>query len=351
MLRYSIKILYLGIALWLVWVDSNAQNLKYQVYPVGFYNVENLFDTELDSSNRDIEFTPKGVNVWTIAKYQKKINNIASVIKQMNAKVSPSGLAILGVSEIENKKVLVDLVNNPLLTESQFEIVHYDSPDRRGIDVALLYNPKLFKYKNSRIIPFHMTTDLEYTSRDILLVEGELASEKIHVLVNHWPSRYGSKSSPYREQAAKIVRQIVDSIYNQDDLANIIIMGDLNDDPSDKSVKQVLSAKKNKEDVPEKGLFNTMYRHYERGVGSLGYQGKWSLFDQIIISKPLIDKQKSRLQYWKSEIYNPDYLITKEGRYKGYPLRTFSGNLFLNGYSDHFPVILYLIKELKNGIN
>ncbi|EFK56663.1 endonuclease/exonuclease/phosphatase family protein [Sphingobacterium spiritivorum] len=326
---------------------SVAQQKKYQVYAAAFYNLENLFDTEKDTLINDEEFTAEGGNRWTAEKYRRKQLNMAKVISRLGKKYCPAGPAFVGLCELENRKVLEDLTQQPSLVSLGYGIVHYDSPDRRGVDVALLYNPSLFKVKDSKVFAYKVDHLPEYRTRDILLVTGELAGEEMHVLVNHWPSRYGGKSSELREHAASIVRSVVDSLYAQDSLAKVVIMGDLNDDPVDKSVRIVLNAKKTQQEVAKGGLFNTMWQHYERGVGSLGYQGKWNLFDQIIISEPLLGEDRSTLKFWKSEIYNPEFLITQEGRYKGYPFRTFSGNVFQNGYSDHFPTLIYLVKDLN----
>ncbi|WP_073552399.1 endonuclease [Elizabethkingia meningoseptica] len=324
-----------------------AQQKQYQVYTAAFYNLENLFDTEADPAINDTEFTPAGSNNWTREKYYKKQANMAKVISRLGKKYNAAGPAFIGLCELENRKVLEDLTQQPALKSAGYGIVHYDSPDRRGVDVALLYNPSLFKVKDSKVFAYKLNDLPEYKTRDILLVKGELAGEDVHVLVNHWPSRYGGKSSELREHAASIVRKVVDSLYAADQQAKIVIMGDLNDDPVDKSVRVVLGAKKYQNEVEKGGLYNTMWQHYDRGVGSLGYQGKWNLFDQIIISEPLLGEDRSSLKFWKSEIFNPEFLITQEGRYKGYPYRTFSGNVFQNGFSDHFPTLIYLVKELK----
>ncbi len=325
---------------------SQGQNKKYSVYPIAFYNVENLFDTERDTSIQDEEFTPGGGMNWTTGKYWKKLEKIASVLGYMGRKYGKSGPAIIGLSEVENRRVLNDLVMQSEIAGNQYEIVHYESPDRRGIDVAMLYNPKLFRLIDAQVLPYKLASKPSYVTRDVLMVKGVIANEMVHVFINHWPSRFGSKSSELREHAAGIVRNAVDSIYKKKPNAKIIIMGDLNDDPVDVSVKEVLGAKRHSDNVRPGELYNTMYKHYTQGIGTLGYLAKWSLFDQIIISEPLLGDDRSSLKFWKSEIYNPDYLITKDGRYKGYPLRTFSGNLFQNGYSDHFPVLIYLLKEL-----
>lgn len=326
---------------------SVAQQKKYQVYAAAFYNLENLFDTDRDTLINDVDYTPQGANRWTPEKYRKKQANMAKVLSRLGKKYNSAGPAIIGLCELENRKVLEDLVNQPTLASAGYGIVHYDSPDRRGIDVAMLYDPNVFKLKNSKVLAYNKEDHPGYATRDVLLVSGELAGENIHVMVNHWPSRYGGKSSELREFAAAIVRRAVDSLYLIDPLAKIIIMGDLNDDPIDKSVRVVLDAKKYPEEVQKGGLYNTMWQHYDRGIGSLGYQGKWNLFDQIIVSEPLLGDDRSSLKLWKSEVFNPEFLITQEGKYKGYPFRTFSGNVFQNGFSDHFPTLIYLVKEMK----
>lgn len=318
---------------------------KYNVYPIAFYNVENLFDTKDDEGVRDEEFTPTGSKAWTMDKYQKKLNNIASVLSKLSKEYSPTGAAVIGVSEIENRGVLEDLLKTGDLASMGYDIVHYDSPDRRGVDVALFYNPAIFKVTSSKPYQFNMPGQPNFKSRDQLLVSGTLAGEPFHVIVNHWPSRYGAKSSESREYAASISKHIADSIYQDNPKAKVVIMGDLNDDPTDKSVKDVLGAKRTKKEVKPGGLFNTMWGFYDKGIGTLVYQNKWNLFDQIIISENLLGDDRSTLKLWKPEIFNRDFLMQKDGKNKGYPLRTFSGDTFLNGYSDHFPVLIYLVKE------
>ncbi|MDR1503829.1 MAG: endonuclease/exonuclease/phosphatase family protein [Prevotella sp.] len=319
-----------------------------EIKAIGFYNLENLFDTEKDPDINDDEFTSQGANNWTDGKYKKKLGNMAYAIDKIGKKYCPEGVAILGVSEIENKRVLEDLVNTDPIRHVNFQIIHYDSPDRRGIDVALLYNPKLFQVTSSKIYPFIWPADTTFKSRDQLLVSGTLLGEQIHIIVNHWPSRFGgNKSSEYREHAAAIVKHIGDSLYAENPKSKIIIMGDLNDDPTDISVKDVLSARKKQNEVEKHGYFNTMWNFYEKGIGSIGYQGKWSLFDQIIISEPLLGRDRSELKFWKAEVFNRDFLIQKEGKNKGYPHRTFSQSTFINGYSDHLPTLIYLVKESK----
>lgn len=340
------NIIALFLLLFLTSLVASAQK-KTGVYAVAFYNVENLFNTVHDEGVNDYEFTPTGANAWTEPKYRKKLDNLAYVIDKLAKEYTQTGPAIIGVSEIENRGVLEDLVKTGKIADVGYEIVHYDSPDRRGVDVALLYNPELFQVTSSTPYPYILPDNPNFKTRDQLLVSGMLAGEPLHVIVNHWPSRYGAKSSELREFAASISKHIADSLHNADPKAKVIIMGDLNDDPTDKSVRVVLNAKKKQSEVEPGGLFNTMWEFYDKGIGSLGYQGKWNLFDQIIISEPLLGKDRSTLKFWKAEIFNRDFLIQKEGKNKGYPHRTFSNNTFINGYSDHFPVLIYLVKEVN----
>ncbi len=341
------KKILLGCLIILLGTPSFSQTKsQLDVYAIAFYNLENLFDTEDDINNKgDDEFLPNGTYRWTKDKYEKKLDNIAKVLSRISREHCPAGPAIIGVSEIENKKVLEDLVKRPDLESMNLQIIHHESPDRRGIDVAMLYNPAQFQFTDYSAHKFEYV-DSTFITRDQLLINGMLAGEPIHVIVNHWPSRYGSKSSILRESAAAVTKKIVDSLnVAENNQAKIFIMGDLNDDPTNNSVRLVLNAKKEQKDVKEKGLYNPMWKMYDMGIGSLAYQSKWSLFDQIIISYPLLGNDYSSLKYWKAEIFNKEFLITKEGKRKGYPLRTFSDNTFINGYSDHFPTIVYVVKR------
>ncbi len=320
-----------------------------QLACVGFYNLENLFDTIDQPDVNDHEYTPNGPNKWNGHKYLSKLHNMAYAVSQIGLDRSPMGAAILGVSEVENRGVLEDLVAQPELAGRSYEIVHYDSPDRRGIDVGLLYNPRLFTVSHSVKHRFHMPEQPDFVTRDQLLVSGYLLGEKVHVIVNHWPSRYGGEvaSRPNRVAAAKLTKSIVDSLYRVEPQAKIIIMGDLNDDPYNASVAEVLQARKTREEVQPGGLYNTMWHLYDKGIGSLAYQGQWNLFDQIIISSYLLDAPRTELRYWRSEVCNLPFLTHQEGRDKGTPLRTHSRGVWLNGYSDHFPTCIYLVKEVQ----
>ena len=327
---------------------SNAQDKEYNIVAIGFYNVENLFDTIDSPDTEDSEYTPTGSRKWDIKRYDEKLNNIATVISGMATDNTKDGLAVLGLSEVENRKVLEDLVSHHLLKSRNYQIVHFESPSFRGIDVALIYQQKFFRLTNVKTYPhnYHYSSDEIRHSRDILLVSGYFDEEPMHFVVNHWPSRRGGekKTDPYRKKGAKIVKMLSDSILMIEPNAKIIIMGDLNDDPSSKSVKNVLQAKQKASEVFEKGFFNPTYDFYRRGIGTTAWRDSWSLFDQIIISHALLNKKQNGYFYFKTIIYNKKFLIQKTGQYKGYPLRTFSFNNYVAGYSDHFPVFIYLLK-------
>ncbi|MBW9200113.1 MULTISPECIES: endonuclease/exonuclease/phosphatase family protein [Bacteroides] len=343
------RIILLSLFVTCIALSLSAQQKRLGVYAAAFYNLENLWDTEDDPDNPgDDEFTPKGPYEWTETKYRQKLNNVAKVISQLALDYCPAGPAIIGISEVENRKVVEDLVKAEPVASRNYQIVHFESPDHRGIDVAALYNPRLFRFISAQKYPFNKPDMPDYRTRDILLVNGLLAGEPFHLIVNHWPSRYGgAKSSPLREFAASIVKHIADSLHADNPEAKVLIVGDLNDDPSDPSCSKVLGAKKNKKDVKPDGYFNATWKFFDEGIGSLCYQDKWNLFDQQIVSGNLLGKDRSTLKFWKSEIFNRSFLIQQEGKYKGYPLRTFSGTTFQNGYSDHLPTLTYFIKEIQ----
>ncbi len=327
---------------------NSAQNNKYNISAIGFYNLENLFDTIDAPDIRDTEFTPKGSKLWNSEKYYEKLHNMAKVISLMATDKAKDGVAILGVSEIENRSVLEDLVKQPALAKRRYGIIHFDSNDRRGIDLAILYQPKYFIPTNAKPVPVNIYSGTEKIfTRDILFVSGLFNGEKIHILVNHWPSRRGgeSKTAPWRAAAALECKKITDSLTAIDPMAKVIIMGDLNDDPVSPSVKKVLNAKSKKNKVKEGELYNPMAQFFYRGIGTTAYRDAWSLFDQIILSYGWIPKNQDGLRFYKAHIFNKSFLIQKKGHFKGYPMRTFAGNEFLHGYSDHFPVFIYVIKK------
>jgi len=329
----------------------SQEKKTYKVATVAFYNVENLFDFEDDPLTFDDDRTPDGKDHWTEEIYNAKLKNMAKVISEIGKDVTGTSPAIIGLSEIENRRVLEDLVNQESLLKKDYGIIQFESPDRRGIDVALLYRKKLFTPTNYKAHELIIYRDNDPTkrvfTRDQLLVSGMFDGEKIHFIVNHWPSRSGGeeRSRPKRIKAAKLNRQIIDSLFSEDPYAKIITMGDFNDDPTNTSIKDYLKAKRKKKGLKLKELYNPMEDMARKGLGTLAYRDNWNLFDQMIISTELVKKDYSSYRFYKAEIFNKSFLVNSKGRYKGYPYRSFVGGSFTGGYSDHFPVCIYLVKE------
>lgn len=335
-------------------LSINAQEKrKFKVHTVAFYNVENLFDPVDDPDKLDERSPIMEMNFDRENIYQKKVKNMARVISEIGADVSKNTPAIIGLAEVENRQVIDDLANDKALIQKDYGIVHFDSPDARGIDVALMYQKSLFipvDVSKHELKIYDDNTRKRIYTRDQLLVSGKLEGELIHVIVNHWPSRRGgeARSRPKRVAAAKLNKRIIDSLQAINPYAKVFTMGDLNDDPTNASVKEVLKAKKDKEDVELKGIYNPMEAFFKKGLGSNAYRDAWSLFDQILITKPLLEKDYSSFRFYKAGIFNAYYLTNKKGRYKGYPLRSFADGGFTNGFSDHFPVYVHIIKEVSN---
>ena len=326
-----------------------AQENDYKVATVAFYNLENLFDTTNNEGVEDEEYTPESQKNWNTEKYNNKLRNLSHAISKIGKGLSPIPPTILGVSEVENKGVLEDLIQQPKLELHNYGIVHYNSPGDRGIDVGLLYQKEYFTVTNSTSTPVKIEDEEDYKTRDQLVVSGVLDNERMHFIVNHWPSRYGGEkqSRPYRIAAAKVCRSLVDSLMELEENPKIIVMGDFNDDPVNKSVKKYLNTTGKKEKVNSKKLYNPMYKMFEKGLGTLAYRDQWNLFDQLMVSKPLVEENKDSYRLYKTKIFNKDFLIREEGQYAGYPKRTHAGGIYLNGYSDHLPVYLHLIKKVK----
>ena len=328
----------------------SQQNADYKVASIGFYNLENLFDTLDTPDTNDADFLPGGRLIWNTEKYVSKQHNMAKVISQLGTELSPDGVAMVGVAEIENRKVLEDLVAQPELKSRKYQIVHYDSPDERGVDVGLLYQPKYFVPLGSKAVPVVLkdpkTGDKDFT-RDILYVAGTFDGEPVHVMVGHWPSRRGGEagSAWMRAAAAQVCKNLADSLKKVDPNAKIIVMGDLNDDPDNKSLTEVLKARRSTEDLRSDELYNPMYDQFKSGNGTLAYKDSWNLFDQIIVSKGFVNKKTGGWQLYKAMVFRQPWLLQTEGAFRGYPFRTFVGDIFINGYSDHLPVFLYFLKR------
>ncbi|UKM65807.2 endonuclease/exonuclease/phosphatase family protein [Flavobacteriaceae bacterium GSB9] len=345
----SVFKIYLFIAIFSLSFHVEAQKKTYKIHTVAFYNLENLFDTINDPKKFD-EYSPiMELKTNKQNAYEQKIRNMAKVISDIGKDVSNNSPSIIGVCEVENKTVLEDLVNDSLLIDKDYGIIHFDAPDVRGIDVALLYQKKAFTPISSsrhELKIFDDQNQKRIYTRDQLLVSGKLENDLIHVIVNHWPSRRGgeARSEPKRIAAAKLNKYLIDSLHVIDPYAKIITMGDLNDNPNNKSVKKILKAKNKQEKVPLKGIYNPYMDFYNDGLGTTAYRDNWSLFDQIMVTKPFLEKDFTSFRLYKASIFNKNYLIQDSGTYKGYPHRSWSNSGFSNGFSDHFPVYIYLIR-------
>ncbi len=312
-------------------------------FSIAFYNLENLFDIEHNEYTLDKDFTPDGKLEWTRDRYLRKIKNLSNVISKIGTKHTPLPPIFIGVAEVENKACLEDLIYSDKLLPFDYDFVHYDSPDERGIDVAFLYQKEYFTVTSSNVFPLYLkdeNNNRDFT-RDILLVSGDLFGEPVNIIVNHWPSRNnGAKiSNAKRIKAAYLVQQIIDDVCMEDENSNFIIMGDFNDEPDDVSINKLMT---------NKDLCNPMRDLAEQNKGTSKYKGKWYLFDQIIISKQFLPEISSAFKFQFAEIFNDHFLQEKSNKYKGAPKRTYLGSWHQGGYSDHFPVFVCFKKRMIN---
>lgn len=326
-----------------------AQERLMKVGCIGFYNLENIYDTINDPLIDDEEFTPQGAARWNTHKYQLKLKRMSEAIQSIGLDYTPDGAAILGLAEVENRQVLEDLARMPALASRNYQIIHYHSPDRRGVDVALYYQPKYFVPVNHKSYRLRVDGMPDFRTRDQLVVSGDFDGERIHIIVGHWPSRRGGekRSIPLRMAAAKLARHIVDSILDMDANAKIVVMGDLNDNPTNKSIVEGLRAKGNVKDLKPGDLFNPTYTLYQKGIGSNAWRDTWSLFDQNIISQAWLGDDYSTYRFRVARIHNKVELTQRSGRFKGYPWRTYVGGEHVGGYSDHFASYIIVVKEFK----
>lgn len=328
-----------------------AQEKKeYHGLVVAFYNLENLYDTIKHPKDFDDEFTPLGARKYNSKIYYDKLNKLASVIASLGSYHQIPGPALLGVAEIENESVLVDLVQQPALQHLQLGIVHYDSRDRRGIDVGLLYQTKLFRPIQSKSLPVMLPDRNSFITRDILWVEGMLMGERVHIYVCHWPSRRGGekRSASGRMAAAQVVKQHLNSLQEQDPV-KAIIMGDFNDDPVSKSIVVGLGAKEDATKLRQDDLYNPWHAMFKKGLGTLAHQDRWGLFDQILVTSSFLERKPESWFYGGCFVHNSLEIIENQGKYKGYPRRTWDGVHYRGGYSDHFPVYILLLQEKKSA--
>ena len=344
---------------------ASGQDGRTKNYVVGFYNLENLFDTYDDPAKNDAEFLPEGKNQWTDVKYRKKLHNMATVIRSM-AETNGRFHSILGVSEIENRLVLEDLVSQPEIASANYQIVHYDSPDVRGVDVGLLYRPDQFKLLDSESIPFdfgsgkiQFTMDgedrVKFKTRDILMAHGLLDGEEFAFYVAHLPSRIGGKGWDLRSRGAEIIYDHARKMMEKYPGIKIVVMGDMNDNPTDVSMTEFLHGKENPEEVGKEDFFSPFISMLKAGYGSLAYQGTWNIYDVILVNETLLNAPDGGFRIrpvgkkgFYGVVYKKNFMITQRGQYKGTPFRTFSNGAFIGGYSDHLPTYIVLEKQENN---
>lgn len=323
---------------------------KMEKYAIGFYNLENLFDTIHDAGKQDSAFLPMGSYKWNTEKYQLKLKNLSKVLGLLGTDSVAGGCSIIGVAEVENARVLDDLCAQPPLKKRNIKYEHIEGPDVRGIDCALLYDPAVFKVRDTKLVPYVqvLEKDSNYFTRGFFIVSGTLAEEHVTVVVNHLPSRYSEEF--YRKLGAKQLRVVVDSLLRDDPKLKLIVMGDMNDDPMDESMAIDLGAKRYPWEVKQKyDLYNPFWNTLVEGHGTLEYMGRWNLFDQIILSKSIVDNSRKpkykSLTLYGHNVFCRDYMLEPDGPFKGTPLRTLIGPRWLKGYSDHLPTVVYLIKN------
>jgi len=321
-----------------VFIIGIFQNQLYAMQVVAFYNCENFYDTTHQLSVNDQEFLPNSTREYSASRYAQKTAQLGKVIFGLGQLGTKEGIALLGVAEIENQYVLEKVIQSNAIRRYQYQYIHFNSKDPRGIDVALIYQPRLFtpyQYKAYSLKDANHFQD--YATRDILLVKGQLQQQWVYIMVNHWPSRRGGSSLAKKNRiwAATICRRIMDSIHLVDPNAHWIVMGDFNDNPTNKSLKTL-------------GLDNPFLSLFRQGQGTLAFRDSWNLFDQILLS-PNWKTNKFDLNSYKSTIYKTTDMIENQGKYTGYPKRTWNGDQFRGGYSDHFPVALIFKSNLSGN--
>jgi exonuclease III len=345
------KLIFTLLSLYFVSL-SFSQEKQYTIVVAGFYNLENLFDTIDDPKTFDDDFTPKGTNHYTSEIYLDKLKHLEEVIAQIGTDKSPDGMAFWGTAEIENAQVVKDLVAQPKLKDRNYQVVHFNGGDPRGIDCGLVYNPKYFSVIYTKSIPINLNLAVKdgKPTRDVLWVRGILAkTDTIDVFVGHWPSRRGGEelTRPMRNYVAKVVRKYTDSIMADNKNAKIMIMGDLNDNPTDESVVKHIGSVDKKEKCQPGGFYNPWVDYFNKGIGTLAHNDSWGLFDQIILSYGWLNNSQDGYFFQKAKVFSKDFMIQKTGKWKGYPKRTWDWAIYNAGYSDHFPTYVTLLKEIK----
>ena len=338
----------------IVLVSALAVCFAQKPHKIMFYNMENFFDTINDPETNDEEFLPDGAKRWNSVKYNKKLHNMERVLFDIAA-MDRNYPIVIGVSEIENRSVLEDIVSTPKLRPANYSICHYDSPDLRGVDVAFLYRPDVFKLEGSENVPIRIESLPDIRTRGIVTMWGTIDGEPFLFMVSHWPSRLGGQqaSAFKRNAVARQMRAIADSVLKVNPATKIVAMGDFNDDPTDESVEVYLGAKTSLKKLQPGDFYTPFADMLKAGLGTLAYRDAWNLFDNIVLTENLacgttgklrIVKDPNKKTKYYGNIFKPSYLIQKEGQFKGYPLRSFVGNNFQGGFSDHLPVFIYIDK-------
>ncbi len=340
-MKYILKLTIFIIVFFVLFAAcSNGKYKNKRNITIAFYNVENLFDLVNEPEKHDGEFTPDGSKKWTEERYQIKLDTLSRVLSSINENELPE---IIGLCEVENKKVVIDLMNSGKLANGNYEVVHYESPDFRGIDCALAYRPDEFEVLESSPIKVSFKDEPKYTTRDILYVKGKTNNrEEFHVFVNHWPSRIGGveKTEPKRVEVATILKNKIDSIVVASPKAKIIVLGDMNDEPSNKSLLESLAAQK--PEYENSGMVNLMYPIPENKMGSYNYRGNWNMLDNIIVSTNLLDKKGFECVEHKGFVFSREWMEHKNTNGQVSPSRTYGGPNYYGGISDHFPVYFTL---------
>ncbi|WP_262420235.1 endonuclease/exonuclease/phosphatase family protein [Flagellimonas meishanensis] len=318
--------------------NTGIVEIKEHKYTIAFYNLENFFDTKNDPNALDDDFTPDGFKKWNLSKFRKKVKKMAKAISQIGLEETGIPPVLLGMAEVENKEVIRELLLAKALRDEPYHFVHFDSPDERGIDTALIYHKDHFEVLHAETLPLLISDNngIRDFTRDILYVHGRLHQEEVHVFVNHWPSRReGEEETRYkRVMAAETVLRKLNSLEEEH---HSIIMGDFNDDPNAESIQKLMETG---------GFINPMQKLLSPVAGSANYKGAWSLFDQILISYTFLNPMKDTHSFDSAKVFAPNFLKEWKGKYKGNPFRTFVGRKYLGGYSDHFPVYVVLKQHI-----
>lgn len=315
-------------------------NSPHTIHSIAFYNTENLFDVYLDKKTIDQDFQPTASKRWTESRYLQKINNISYVLTKIGVDRAGKPPVLIGLAEVENDTVIKHLLESDHLKKYNYDFIHFNSMDERGIDVALLYNKDAFKFETAQNIPLHLEDrrgNIDHT-RDILMVSGYLDGHKIHVFLNHWPSRHEGRDHTEFKRiiAAKTLGDVISTIKKDDEDAQIIVMGDFNDNPNSPSILKLKN---------ENSLYNTMESLWSYSRGSVNHKSAWILFDQILVTSNFLKEGRGPFQFVVSQIFDDAFLKQTTGKYKGQPHRTYVGKTYTGGYSDHFPVYIQIQKR------